>query len=104
MPNPTQGGVPDGAVEACLRRNDPHRERIDIAEEFLREIIKLDLQAAAPFFRKHFEEELLSDEAKGALYDADMRYQNVDPREQSEDGWAEALLQAALSVSREGGR
>jgi uncharacterized sporulation protein YeaH/YhbH (DUF444 family) len=42
-------------------------------------------------------EELLSDAAKGALYDADRRYQNVDPREQSEDGWATALLEAALT-------
>lgn len=31
--------------------------------------------------------------AKGALWDAHMRYQHV--REQSEDAWAEALLRSA---------
>lgn len=39
---------------------------------------------------------LLSDETKAALYEAHMRYQNVDPREQSEDGWAECILKAAM--------
>jgi hypothetical protein len=39
---------------------------------------------------------LLSDEVKGAIHDAHMRYQNVDPREQSEDGWAACLLQAVV--------
>lgn len=36
----------------------------------------------------------VNEKAKAALYEADMRYQNVDPREQSEDGWAQCLFEA----------
>jgi uncharacterized protein (DUF433 family) len=46
------------------------------------------------YTEEQIREGLLSDGAKVALYDANLRYQNVDPREQSEDGWTEALLTA----------
>ncbi len=60
-----------------------HEQMVKVTAEFMRAE-----KAEAAFSA------LFSDEVKGALYDAHMRYQNVDPREQSEDGWAECLLHA----------
>lgn len=94
-----QADLPEEAVERVLDRRNIREQEDTILSPVA--AVRDDLKAAAPAIRKQererVREALLSDKAKAALFDANRRYQNVDPREQSEDGWADALLRAALN-------
>jgi len=100
--------VPESTVELLARAINPgcfektnglgHQEFAEDDREE-RAAARKKARDLLPSIYKHFSDRLLSDEAKAAVFDANARYQNVDPREQSEDGWAECLLSAALQAA-----
>jgi hypothetical protein len=77
--------------------------RLGLREDQARDVIgKLEpavearIETARAEERAKLEAQLLSDEAKGAVYDAYMRYHNV--REKTEKGWTTAILTAVVAT------
>lgn len=104
MPEPTHGGVPHAAVQELVDRKMPMGQSSNmLLQARIVDEVQRDLKAAAPFFRKHFEEDLLSDEAVEAAGDAIIQNYGIGGIERFErDG--KLAIEAALSISREGGR